>query len=263
MLEEILRRLDALDARLDALSETVSRDGTAALAVATDTFDDVAARLQARGIDIDERLAETLRLLEAFTAPEATAALGRIAGRLGALDQMTALLSELPPGIVLLADVFDEMARRAAARGDDFDARLRALASALEMLTRPGIVEATLRLADHLPRLADLVEESPGIFALTVDVFDAAANSLRRRGVDPETLAGRLAALGGALVESLARPAPPTGLWGALREARQPRIRRALGLAVGLAERVGRILETEQPDGATPRRLESGRNEIP
>ena len=261
LLMEILRRLEALDARMEALSRIAAQNGGAALAVATDAFDDVVAGLQARGVDVDARLAQALRLLEAFTEPKAAAALERLAGRIDDLDRLTARLSELPPGIAVLVDVFDAMAARAAAEGDDFDSRLRALATALDALTRPRVTEALTRLSRHLPRLADLLEEAPGLVGAAVDFADATADALRRRGLDPDVVTRRLAAVGRAFVEGLSQPAPPLGLWGAVREARRPTVRRALGLALGLADRIGGILPAEGTEETAPRRLEAGRNE--
>lgn len=84
VLERIDQRLARLEGAVERL-DTVARGAPGALAIATDTFDGVAARLAESGVDIDERVRTTLRVLERLTAPEAANAVETLLGS-GILD---------------------------------------------------------------------------------------------------------------------------------------------------------------------------------
>jgi uncharacterized protein YjgD (DUF1641 family) len=81
VLERIDQRLARVEAAL-ARAEALERAVPAAIATATDTFDDLVDRLGAKGIDIDERLHDLLDALERLTSPEALRALSTLFDKL-------------------------------------------------------------------------------------------------------------------------------------------------------------------------------------
>ncbi len=250
LLQEVLERLDRLERRVDALAASGRREGAAAIATAVDAFDEAAARLQARGVDPDAHLAAALRLLEGLTDPEAAAALTRIAGRLEALDGATAALEAMPGAIAAGVDLLDAWAQEPPGGGAATDARLRRLLRALDRFTQAEVLEAVEALAEELPRLARWSRSAAGALAAVVDTFDSWATQAAERGLDPEMLFERLVRTLEAGGRSLLAPAPPVGLFGAMRATKKPEVRRALGVAVALAEGLGRVLE-EAPASQT------------
>lgn len=92
--------LDRLERRLARIEHTLARLETAAaaapaaLGAAVDTLDSLAARVQASGIDVDERLRILLRAVERLTSPEAIATLE------AAFDQMHGLRGLLGSGVL-------------------------------------------------------------------------------------------------------------------------------------------------------------------
>ena len=85
----VLERIDQRLARLESAVERldgVARSAPGAVAIVTDTLDSVAARLAEGGIDVDERMRTTLRVLERLTAPEAANAVETLLAS-GILDE--------------------------------------------------------------------------------------------------------------------------------------------------------------------------------
>lgn len=70
-LERIERRLD----RVELLAEQASRDAKAGLAAAVDTFDGLVARMQASGIDLDERAKQVIAAADKLSSERAIALL--------------------------------------------------------------------------------------------------------------------------------------------------------------------------------------------
>ncbi|MBP8808801.1 MAG: DUF1641 domain-containing protein [Kofleriaceae bacterium] len=78
--DPVLAALSRIEARLAAVEEVaraiaplaaLATTAPAAVAVATDTFDGVAQRLGAAGVDLDERMRSVIRAIEVATAPRA------------------------------------------------------------------------------------------------------------------------------------------------------------------------------------------------
>jgi hypothetical protein len=95
-IEQRLARLEGAVAQLD----TLARTAPGVLATVTDTLDHTAARLAESGIDVDERMRTSLRLLERLTAPRAASAFETLLGSslvdervVGALGKVAAALA--------------------------------------------------------------------------------------------------------------------------------------------------------------------------
>ncbi|MEZ4402597.1 MAG: DUF1641 domain-containing protein [Kofleriaceae bacterium] len=102
-LERIERRLAAVEEVTTALAPLVALTPTlpGAIAAAVDTFDDAAARMGARGIDLDERMRSIGRAVEVATAPRAVHGLASLVesrllepSALAVVSQLAAALAE-------------------------------------------------------------------------------------------------------------------------------------------------------------------------
>ena len=128
-----------------------------------------------------------------------------------ALGQLEGATARMPAVVATLADVFDGLVERLAARGIDVDDRMRAL----------------LRAADHLT--------SPR-------ALDALASVLSSEILAHQTteVVGRM----GRAIVTAEHEARPLGIWGLLRALRDPEVQRAAGFLVAMARRFGEELES-------------------
>lgn len=208
------------------------------------------------------------------------------------LDQVTDLAHRAPPLVATVADTFDSAAARAADRGVDIDARLRAALALVERLTAPE----TMALVE---RALDAAEAAPGMAATVADTFDSLVARAGDAGIDVEERLRVLAAVAERLTsptalaavrevldridvvqrllesgvlaeapvavveraalsmaETCAEHPSPVGPFGALRAMGDPGVQRAIGFALRFAKRFG---ETLQPDAPAPRLLAQNR----
>ncbi|HID51621.1 MAG TPA: DUF1641 domain-containing protein, partial [Anaerolineae bacterium] len=184
VLVRLLDRMDSLEKAVDALATAV-QEVPVMMSVVTDAVDDAYAQAAAQGIDLDERVRDTLVLLERLTAPETAAA----------LDKALALAQEAPAMMSMVADMADDAYREAAGRGVDIDARLRAGLAMAEKLTAPETMEA-------LDKALALAQEAPAMMSMVADMADDAYREAAGRGVDIDA---RLRA-GLAMAEKLTAP---------------------------------------------------------
>jgi len=205
-IEQRLARLEAGVARV----EEGAAGAPAALAAVVDTLDDTAASLQGRGVDIDARLAEALRLLERLSSPEVTKSLA------SALE----LTEKLPGTVAMAADTMDDVADGLRARGVDVDDRITTLLQVMDRLTQPAALAAVSSMLDKVEQVRYLLESG---------VFDPAAVRV-------------VAELGQSLAMSGARTPPKIGAFGALRAMSDPDVQRALGFTLSLARSFGASL---------------------
>ncbi|HHO53230.1 MAG TPA: DUF1641 domain-containing protein [Deltaproteobacteria bacterium] len=187
------------------------------VAMLADVLDEQISKAQARGIDVDERVAALGGLLERLTEGDNTRALIRAVEALPRLELALELASNLEPTVAMLADVLDEHIRGWQARGIDVEERLLSVAATIGRLTEPTFQR-------HLGLLLDA---APDLMAAT--------------------RTGRL--FGMAIDEVQSRPAAPIGAIGLLRALSEPEVRRAAGFAVAVARRVGKRLP-EGPPGS-------------
>ena len=137
----LLDRLDQIENLLDRV-EMLTAAIPGAIATAADTFDQVAARSQAKGVDIDAHVAGAVQLAERLTEPTTVNVLTQFVDR---IDQIQALLdlADQAPGMMAAAvDTFDQVIRRAEEAGIDVDARIRSTYGLGEKLTSPATVDA-------------------------------------------------------------------------------------------------------------------------
>lgn len=215
-LERLHARMDALEARL-APVEQVAAQAPAALAMVTDTADQVAARLG----DADQRLTAAARVLERLTRPEALAGLEALLDRADRLAPALALLDQLPGTVAMAADSFDDLAARVAETGVPLHERVQVLLAAAERLSSPAALEVLTVVTERLSEVKALLES--GV-------------------LDPEAV--RVVSLAGkALVASRACECGPLGPVGAIRALSEPEVKRALGFSVAFARQFGAALD--------------------
>ncbi|MCU0657564.1 MAG: DUF1641 domain-containing protein [Polyangiaceae bacterium] len=229
--DPVLAALERIEQRLDRLESAMQRADAAlaqvpnVVAAATDTLDGVTARLQTRGVDVDERARAALATLERLTEPRV----------LASLEQAAALAPQLPGLIAAAADTADGIVERLQARGIDLDERLRTTLAIAERLTSPPALTAVSTALDHLEDLQ---------FLLDSGVLDKPAVRL-------------IGKVGQALAASAAEVPPRAGMFQAMRALGVPDIQRALGFTLRLAERFGASLR-EASSGNSSRALPQG-----
>ncbi len=210
--EVLTALIDRLD-RLEQLAELADQLPDAAM-VTADTIDDALTRAADRGVVVDERAREGLRLLEKLTEPETTAALEQVLDRSPQLEELTALAEDAPAAIATVVDILDAEYARAAEKGYDPEQTLRQTFGALS-------------------RLGELFR---------TDEFEALLDS----GVlDPQALQV-VGSLGSALVdtqkEASAGETPAQGFFGLLGALRDPDVKRAVGFITTFAKKFGQNL---------------------
>ncbi|NVB38927.1 DUF1641 domain-containing protein [Pseudenhygromyxa sp. WMMC2535] len=205
-LERIEAKLDRIEsklARLDPLLELYETHGPGLVAMAGDTFDELARDIG----DLDERIKAALKLVERMTRTET-------------LAQLNTLLEivETAPGLVAMAgDTFDELARSAAERGLELDRVLPEIGLFLEAMMRlisnhqfqqiqellqsdlllPGALDALGQAARAMAHARRAPELRPGLFGVLAAMREPevqrtlgfALDVARRFGANVEDLA--------------------------------------------------------------------------
>lgn len=212
-LSRLLDRLDTVERAVDGL-ERLDADLPDAVSVAADVVDDALTRAADRGVVLDERAGEALKLAEKLTEPRTVAVLTALLDRIDRLERLLDLSDQMPGLVATLVDVVDAEYARATDAGYDPEQTVR-------------------RTVDALKRLGDLFR---------TDEFQALLDS----GVlDPKALRV-VGSLGTALVESQAEASrgetPSRGLFGLLGALRDPDVQRAAGFLTSFARRFGRQL---------------------
>ncbi len=165
-LAHLLDRIDALEQAIDRLSVAMQQ-GPGMVAMVADMADEQIGRAAQRGVYFDDRLQNTLHLLEKLTADETVKQLE------GLLD-----LAQRAPGLTaMMADMADDAVRQAAARGVHMDERLHNVLHLLEKLTEDATVQ-------QLENLLELSKQAPGLMAMLGDMADDAVRQAAQNGVD-------------------------------------------------------------------------------
>lgn len=134
-LDRLSERLARLEDRVSAVHD-LSGQAPAFASTVVDAVDGHVAALQARGIDIDERMAAGLRLLERLTEPTT----------LSGLEEALAMAGQAPGLVSMVADTVDGLAARIQASGIDIDARLRSTLTLGEIMTSEPTVNGLSRV---------------------------------------------------------------------------------------------------------------------
>lgn len=141
-LQGIAAALDRLNERMGRLEDQVSilremsAQAPAVASTVVDAIDGHVAALQARGIDVDERLAAGLRLLEQLTEPST----------LAGLENAMSMAGQAPGFVSMVADTVDGIAARIQESGIDIDSRLRSTLELGEIMTAEATVDGLTRV---------------------------------------------------------------------------------------------------------------------
>ncbi len=221
-----LARIEARLARIeDALQRgTTLVEGAAPMAaVLVDSLDDAAARAQASGADLDQRLRAALTLVDRLSAPQTVAT----------LERALAAAESAPAAVAIATDTLDDLCARAYAAGVDVDARGRNLLIALEKLTSPAALAVLTDLLDRVDVIGGLLGSG---------ILDPAPVAIVSRA-------------GAALAESGGEEPRGVGPWGALRALSDPDVQRAVGFGLRFAKRFGSSLAEGPPPTSLPAAL--------
>jgi uncharacterized protein YjgD (DUF1641 family) len=214
-LGELEQRFARLESALDDLTSLLDR-----LPAAIASFTDLIDGLDDRGLDLNERVQGSLRILERVTAPDNLQRLDRLLDRVSALASLLESAGQVPGLIGAGVDLLDEWMERLAEAGIDVDERGRILAQALERLTSPEAL-------DVLRTLLARVDVIRGV--LDSGVLDA----------EPVAIVGKA---GEGLARTAKADPPSVGPFALLRALRDPDIQRSLGFVLHFARIFGRSL---------------------
>jgi hypothetical protein len=185
------------------------------------------------------------------------------------LDPLTQATAAAPALTSTAVDVLDDWANQHG----DLDERLRTLSELLERVTRPEALAP-------LMMMVELSEQAKPAIATVTDIVDETMARAAAEGMEIERLVessknavlklaqlatarevqalldsgmldpAALSTLGmtaRAVADASEEPAPEVGMFGALRAARQPSVKRALGFLIRVAEKLGDNLGTTAP----------------
>ena len=133
-LHRLLDKLDTIEAALDRIEGEVPP----LLQTTADVVDDELTQAADRGVVLDERAGEALRLAEKLTEPETVEVLSALIDRLDHLDDLADLAEQVPAAATVTVDTIDEALTRAADRGVVVDERAREGPPAARKTDRAG-----------------------------------------------------------------------------------------------------------------------------
>jgi uncharacterized protein YjgD (DUF1641 family) len=280
-LAHLLEKLDTVEQTLDTL-ERLEDQMPGVLETTADVVDEELTRAADRGVVLDERAGEAVKLAEKLTEPRTVEVLSALIDRLDQLEEVAELAEQVPAAASVTVDTIDDALTRAADRGVVVDERAREGLRLLEKLTEPDTAAALERIldrSDQLDELTALAEDAPDAIATVVDILDAEYARAAAQGYDPEQTLRRafgalsrlgelfrteefealldsgvldpealqvVGSLGSALVESQKEASrgetPRRGFFGLLGALRDPDVQRAIGFVTTFAKKFGRNL---------------------
>ncbi|HWN71429.1 MAG TPA: DUF1641 domain-containing protein [Haliangium sp.] len=225
-IEGTLARLEGILAQSSGIAALAER-ATPGVAMVTDILDEWALAAGARGVDLDQRLARGLHLLQRLTEPGVADALEAVLDRMDRVQALLARLDALPGAVATVADTVDDFVMALADRGLD-----------VEQVVRRG--------AAGLDRVARLVQ-SPAF----QEVLDS--------GILEPHVVQVIGHLGRALSAARGEPGERAGLMALLRATRDPDVQRAIDFGLRFLRHFGDRIEPHE----TPAVDSAARKELP
>jgi hypothetical protein len=237
-LQQVSARLERIEGTLARLEGILARSsGIAALgeqavpgvAMVTDIVDEWARTAGERGVDLDQRVASGLRLLQRLTEPGVADALESILERVDRVQSLVTALDALPGAIATVMDTVDGFLMALADKGLD-----------LESMVRGGRVA--------MARFARLMQSS---------AFEEVLDS----GILEPHVVHVIGHLGRALSAARSEPGERAGLLALLRATRDPDVQRAIDFGVRFLRHFGNSIERHEAaavDPATRKELSHG-----
>ncbi len=275
LLLRVLDRLDALEEKVDRLTPVPQ-----SVSSAVDTVDGLIRSGQARGLDMDDRIAAGAELIERISEPKVAKDLFRLLDRVDVLASTAEQLAEAPRLTAMALDMADAFMRAKQAEGLDPHRSLDGLSALLIGASRPEVLRAMATLLERLPDVAALAEAAPKMVAMMMDSLDELSYRAAQQGLDvdqalrslltaglritevldspqmkallssdvlaPETLevVGRA---GRALTEQSSKACGRAGVFAAFGAIADEDIQRALYFFIGFAQRFGAKMNCEAP----------------
>lgn len=188
----------------------------------------------AEDTDRERRIREKLRDERTLAAFEQL--LDRIDALETTVNRLVMVMEQAPVHMAMLADIADEAYRNADQQGIQLEERLQTALTIARQLTAPEMaarVDSALKLVDQLP----------GLTAMTVDTLDNAMQNAIGEGLDPQAIGQTLVSASHALSETAASPPPArTGLFSLLWSMRDPDVLKALGFSLSFLKNWGKRL---------------------
>jgi|APTNR8051073442_1049403.scaffolds.fasta_scaffold00519_8 uncharacterized protein YjgD (DUF1641 family) len=181
------------------------------------------------------------RRIQARLADEHTLAVfDHLLARIDALEttvtRMVALMEQAPVHFAMLADISDELYRKADEKGIRIEERVAVGLRIAEQLT-------SSEMGDRVETAFKFLDQMPGLAAMTVDTLDNAMRDAMDQGLDPQAIGGALLSAGTALSAAAQEaPAPVGGPLALLRSLRDPDRQKALGFLMSFLKQWGRRL---------------------
>ena len=210
--------LDKLNMALDMADQAPGM-----VVMAADVLDETAQKLEARGVNLEERLDVALQLAEKLTHPSM---LEKLNMALDAADQIPAM-------IVMAADTIDEAVRKADARGVNVEERFNKIIGITEKLTDP-------ELLSNVDKLLDINAKLPGMIAMSIDIMDEGLQQASDNGFDPKSLLEIAGRANSALTSARLEPAQKLGVFGLLRALNDEDRQRGLAFFMNFLKYFGR-----------------------
>lgn len=123
-IDHLLDRLDTLEQAVDRLADLLNQ-GPGLISMVADTTDELIREAQHNGVDLTERIQNTLVMAEKLTSKETTEK----------LNQLMELTDQLPGLVAMGMDTVDEASRELADSGIDFTALAKIAATSGKALS--------------------------------------------------------------------------------------------------------------------------------
>lgn len=220
--DEVNERLKRLEDMLQGLSGVIDT-APAVIATATDSIDYVIREAQDRGLDLEARAQDSLRVVEKLTEPKTLRTLERALEHADKLDVVVDQLDALPGAFATVVNIFDEAMRYATEQGVDFDRMVRVMVGA----------------STHIITFAQSKEFES---LLTSDLLDPKALGVVQKATT-------------ALKQTQQETGGRSGLMGMWRAMRDPDVQRALDFGVRFGRRFGSMLGQPNLPGSSNRQI--------
>lgn len=209
-LDKVMARLDALEAKVDAMGGPTALSGP-----------------------LGAKLAE----------PDVSAGLARILDRVQALESTTVALDNLATRAPVMVDggaaVVEGFMSQAEAQGIDvFDRGFKG-AAILEKASRPENLALVDDLLDKAADLAPLLDKAADAAPLLAVIGTPEFHKLLDSGLLDASVLGTAGSATTALVETRKAGFAPVGLFGTLGKLGDPDVKKAMGFVFALAKRFG------------------------
>lgn len=223
-------RLSRIERSLDRIASGMNQ-APVMLSMATDSIDEYLGAAKQEGIQIEDRLKDTLHLLGRLSDPKINRSLNNL------LDTI-----EQAPGLVSMTmDTVDELVSQSNQGAVRLDDRIAGVGQLLRQLSDPQMVE-------RLNGLMKISEQAPGLMAMTVDSIDAFMVRYDQEFKDSLSFLHRdnlmfLKNVGEAMNEAQNQePAKVGGVFGLLRALKDSGRQKALGFLMNVLKNLGNKL---------------------